>query len=85
MFSFIPESPQYFLKSGQSENAERSLRFYRNCKVGSDKEMELQKELAKFKEIAERNKCEDRVKVKDFRKWKMVQSKCKAITKFSFQ
>lgn len=30
--------------------------------------MELQKELAKFKEIAERSKCEEKVRVKDFRK-----------------
>ncbi|XP_037042110.1 facilitated trehalose transporter Tret1-2 homolog [Bradysia coprophila] len=66
LFSFIPESPQYFLKIGQTENAERSLRFYRNCKVGSDNEMELQKELAKLIEIAERNKCEEKVKLKDF-------------------
>lgn len=37
--------------------------------MGSDNEIELQKELVKFKEIAERNKQEEKVKMKDFRKW----------------
>lgn len=32
--------------------------------------MDLQKEFEKFKEIAERNKCEEKVKLKDFCKVK---------------
>lgn len=57
------------------QNAERSLRFYRNCKVGSPDEMKLQKELAKLKEIAERSKCEEKVKLRDFRKYKALTPK----------
>lgn len=69
-FAWLPGTPQYLVKCGAIEMAERSLRFYRNCGVGSDaqKELQLKNELDKFIQIAKHNSDSPSVQLADFRK-----------------
>lgn len=68
-FVWLPSSPQYLVKCGAIEMAERSLRFYRNTAVGSDlkNELQLKNELEKFIQIAKQNSDAPPVQLSDFR------------------
>lgn len=68
MFGFMPDSAQHFLRSGKPEKAEKSLRFYRNCKPTDQDDLRLQKELEKLKAIAGQKVTCEPLKLADFRK-----------------
>lgn len=68
LFAFMPETPQYLLRTKQLQRAERSIRFYRNCASSSatkDEELSLQSEFDKFQAIAEQNALAPRLRAAD--------------------
>lgn len=69
MFAFMPDSPQHFLRTGRLAKAEKSLRFYRNCKSTDADDMRLQKELEKLKAIADQKECSLPLTLADFREF----------------
>lgn len=66
LFVFMPDSPQHCLRKGKVEKAEKSLRFYRNCKPTDPDDMALQKELEKLKAIASQKDTTEPLKLADF-------------------
>lgn len=73
MFAFMPDSPQHFLRSGKLAKAEKSLRFYRNCKSTDADDMRLQKELEKLKAIADQKECSLPLTLADFREFSFAR------------
>lgn len=67
-FAFLPNTPQYLLSIDKPKEAERSLRFYRNCPPGSkDREEMLLSELKKLQTIAKCNAESEPNSIADFR------------------
>lgn len=68
LFAFMPETPQYLLRNNRLKEAERSIRFYRNCRsvvVAKNDEDNLQAEFDKFQEIARQNSVAPDVRMVD--------------------
>lgn len=67
-FVWMPESPQYLLKTNRVEEAERSLRFYRNVQTKDDAASRklVDDEFEKFKAIAKQNEAQPPLQMSDF-------------------
>lgn len=71
LFVFMPNTPQHLLRNGKIDEAETSLRFYRNCPMGRDTdEAKFQEEFERFKVIAKQNAANQGLRLKDFSKIK---------------
>lgn len=70
-FIVMPDTPQYLLKWNRTEEAERALRFYKNCKVGVD-DVKLKIELDNLHAIADQRSQRERLQLADFRKAVLV-------------
>lgn len=66
LFVFVPETPQYLLKIRRNADAEKSLRFYRNCPPSSSYNASLLSELQILNAIAIQNEQQPPVKLADF-------------------
>lgn len=67
IFAFMPNTAQHLLKENKIEEAEKSLRFYRNCTmVSEDKEQKFQEEFERFKLIAKQSEATTAIKLSDF-------------------
>lgn len=65
-FIFVPSTPQFLLSIGRTDDAEKSLKFYRNHKRGDRNEMDVQVEFEKLKAIAKHNDDGARIRFADF-------------------
>lgn len=66
---FLPETPQYFLRKENEEEALKSLKFYRNCNEKDTQSIEnIQNELSALKKNMQSQQKID-VKLKDFSKF----------------
>lgn len=63
----MPDTPQFLLKCNRSEEAEASLRFYKNCKSGAIDDMTLKKEFENLKAIIEQSSVSEKLHLTDFR------------------
>lgn len=63
----MPDTPQFLLKCNRSEEAETSLRFYKNCKSGEIDDMKLIKEFEDLKAFIEHNSISEKLHLADFR------------------
>lgn len=67
----MPNTPQHLLKKNRIEDAEKSLRFYRNCNEKSTYDRErLAEEFERFQQIAQQNETTPPVVLKDFGEFK---------------
>lgn len=65
--TFIPESPQYLVQVQKFQEAEKSLKYFRNTKEEEALEMEeIQTELQLFKDVIEAKKNEEKLTLQDF-------------------
>lgn len=66
LFVFVPETPQFLLKSKRNAEAEKALRFYRNIPEGCANDDDLLAELQTLTAIAAQNEVRPPVKLADF-------------------
>lgn len=66
-FLVFPSTPQYLLRVGKIERAEKSLKFYRNYKKGGENDT-FHLEFEKLKSIAKYNNDGEPIQFSDFRK-----------------
>lgn len=71
-FLLFPSTPQFLLRVGKIERAERSLKFYRNYNKGNESGT-LQLEFEKLKSIAKYNSEGEPLQISDFRKTNELQ------------
>jgi hypothetical protein len=64
--SFFPESPQYLVSIQKFDEAEKSLRYYRNAKEEAHEMEAIKTELQLFKDVIEAKKNEEKLTLQDF-------------------
>ncbi|XP_055296009.1 facilitated trehalose transporter Tret1-like [Sitodiplosis mosellana] len=67
---FLPSTPQYHLKAGNLQSAEKSLKYYKGCTGETDREKtHLKSEFERMKLLEEERKNCPKLQLKDFCNW----------------